>query len=192
MARASNRSQEQLQWDEEVDDGKLCCLVPGRVGSIFTRSPLLCKLLALHDTATLSLLHYFFVFAALGSPLLFKMGGNGHQRSESSTDSFVCVSEETGLEGEGPPSRDVAESESWEQLGSDLGSSGSRNSRAKLSEEDEGSGGGGGGGGGGGMENLLKEKESLLRSIEMITEKDIKGKPEDADSSSSDWEKWDD
>ena len=141
-----------------------------------------------HITVTL-----FFILPALGSPLIFKMGGNGgHQRSESSTDSFVCVSEEAGLEGEGPPSRDVAESESWEQLGSDLGSSGSRNSRAKLLEEDESNGGGGGGGG---IGNLLKEKEALLRSIEMITEKDIKGKPateEDAESSSSDWEKWND
>lgn len=144
MARASNRSQEQLQWDEEIDD-------------------------------------------VIGSPLVFKVEGCGqHQRSGSSTDSFVCISEETGLDGEGAcPPGDMG---SWEQVGSELGtgsrSTGSTSSRVKLSEmgEEEGNGGG--------LGNLLKEKESLLRSIEMIT--DIKERTGEDNSSSSDWENWDD
>ena len=41
MARASNRSQEQLQWDEEVEDGKLShrCLVEIEVFGPIVRSP---------------------------------------------------------------------------------------------------------------------------------------------------------
>lgn len=111
---------------------------------------------------------------------MFKV--EGHQRSGSSTDSFVCVSEETGLEGEGPLSRDT---DSWEHVGSELGGSGS--SRAKLSEMGEVESNGESNGGGG---NLLKERESLLRSIELLTE-NKKGEDR-GDSSSSDWESWED
>ena len=47
MARAANRSQEQLQWDEEVD-GKLC---PYRVAvgiGIFSWDPHLCVYLTMY------------------------------------------------------------------------------------------------------------------------------------------------
>lgn len=119
--------------------------------------------------------------------MVFKVEGCGHQRSESSTDSFVCVSEETGLEGEGPLSRDT---DSWEHVGSELGGSGSRDSRAKLSEMGEVESNGESNGRGG---SVLKERESLLRSIELLTEnKDAKGREEDGDSNSSDWESWED
>lgn len=118
-------------------------------------------------------------------PVVFKVEGCGHQRSESSTDSFVCVSEETGMDGECPASnRDVADSESWEQLGSELGGC-SRDSRAKLSEiGDEDA-----------ALSAQKERQSLLRSIELITDGDVKEAQkngDDVESSSSDWEKWDD
>ena len=124
--------------------------------------------------------HDLFSFgdAVVGSPVVFKV--EGHQRSESSTDSFVCVSEETGLEGEGPLSRDT---DSWEHVGSELGGSGS--SRVKLSEMGEVESNGESNG------NLLKERESLLRSIELLTESKKKGE-DGEDSSSSDWESWED
>lgn len=120
----------------------------------------------------------------IGNPVVFKVEGCGHQRAESSTDSFVCISEETGPEGERPPSRSTADTDSWEHLGS----SGSRDSRAKLSEMGEAESNGEGGNGG--ARNLLKE--SLLRSIELLTDKDVKGRAEDGDSSSSEWENWED
>lgn len=125
--------------------------------------------------------------------MVFKVDNCTHQRSESSTDSFVCVSEETGLEGEVPPLRDVVDTESWEHLGSELGGSGSRDSRAKLSElgevvvvEEESSG-----------DILQRERRSLLHSIEFITRSSSKdeqnGKEkEEEDSNSSDWENWED
>lgn len=125
-----------------------------------------------------------FSLAVIGTPgpVVFKVEGCGHQRSESSTDSFVCVSEETGLDGEGPAfNRDVADSESWEQVGSELGGC-SRDSRAKLSEMGEEDGGGLGG---------LKE-QSLLQSIELITDRDVKEIQRSGDDADSDWEKWDD
>lgn len=101
----------------------------------------------------------------------------------------MCVSEETGLDGEAPTStRDVADTESWEQLGSELGGCTSRDSRAKLSEmgEEEACAGGAG---------LQQKAQALLQSIEILTEKDVKESQkngDDVDSSSSDWEKWDD
>ena len=116
---------------------------------------------------------------------MFKVDGCGHQRSESSTDSFVCVSEDTGLEAESAPSqtRDEPDTDSWEHLGSELGGSGSRNSRAKLSEmgeEDVASG-------------VLSQKEdqSILQSIEFIVAGDKDGKKA-GDNSSEEWEDWDD
>ena len=127
---------------------------------------------------------------------MFKVDNCTHQRSGSSTDSFVCVSEETGLEGEVPPLRDVVDTESWEHLGSELGGSGSRDSRAKLSElgevvaeeeEEESS-----------SDILQRERQSLLRSIELITrssskdEQNGKEKEDEDDSNSSDWENWED
>jgi hypothetical protein len=129
---------------------------------------------------------FFLSDVGISSPVVFKVEGSGHQRSGSSTDSFVCVSEETGLEGEGPlSSRDT---DSWEHLGSELGGSGSRNSRAKLSDMGEVESNGESNGG-----TLLKEREALLRSIELMTEgKEGKTRGEDGDSSSSDWENWED
>ena len=125
---------------------------------------------------------------------MFKVDNCTHQRSGSSTDSFVCVSEETGLEGEVPPLRDMVDTESWEHLGSELGGSGSRDSRAKLSElgevvaeEEESS-----------SDILQRERQSLLRSIELITrssskdEQNGKEKEDEDDSNSSDWENWED
>ena len=124
---------------------------------------------------------------------MFKVDNCGHQRSESSTDSFVCISEDTGLEAESVPSqtREEPDTDSWEHLGSDLGGSGSRNSRAKLSEmgeEDTASG--------------QKEDQSILQSMELIdaAEKIMNAKKrrspeevaEEKDSNSSEWEEWDD
>lgn len=119
---------------------------------------------------------------------MFKVEGSGHQRSESSTDSFVCVSEDTGLEAESVRSqshaRDEPDTDSWEHLGSELGGSGSRNSRAKLSEmgEEEATSGG---------VVSQKEKQSLLRSIELIVGADA-DQDSNKDSNSSEWEDWDD
>lgn len=131
---------------------------------------------------------FFGNFPVIGTPgpVVFKVEGCGHQRSESSTDSFVCVSEDTGLDGEVATSnRDVADTESWEQLGSELGGC-SRDSRAKLSEMGDGDSNGG----------LGDQKvQSLLQSIELITDGDVKETQkngDDVESSSSDWEKWDD
>lgn len=119
-----------------------------------------------------------FFSTVIGNPVVFKVEGCGHQRSESSTDSFVCVSEETGLDGEGP------RSESWEHLGSDIGGSGSRDSRAKLSEMGEEDTNGG-------PSNLLQKEQSILQSIELIGDKEKGGRAEDVDSNSSDLENWD-
>ena len=100
------------------------------------------------------------------------------------------MSEETGLEGEAATSHrgDVADTESWEQLGSELGGY-SRDSRAKLSEmgeEEEGVGG------------QKEQCQAFLQSIELLTgSKEMQKNGEekngdDVDSNSSDWEKWDD
>ncbi len=139
-------------------------------------------------------LHVYIVFpchAVIGKPLVFKVDGCGHQRSESSTDSFVCVSEDTGLEAESVRSQphDEPDTDSWEHLGSELGGSGSRNSRAKLSEMGEEDAANG----------VLSQKEnqSILQSIELIVSADAARKEkkegaEERDSNSSEWEDWDD
>ena len=133
--------------------------------------------------------------AVISKPLAFKVDVTGHQRSESSTDSFVCVSEDTGLEAESVPSqtRDEPDTDSWEHLGSELGGSGSRNSRAKLSEMGEEDAAAAAAAANGILSQ--KENQSILQSIEIIVGADKDGKEkggEERDSNSSEWEDWDD
>lgn len=127
----------------------------------------------------------------ISNPLLLKAVTSDHQRSESSTDSFVCVSEETGLEGEHSPPRGAADTESWELLGS--GVSGShRSSGVRLSEigeeEDVKKG----------LDRLFKKHGSPLQvsDEEVVDIEACKGTGEkeegEVGSNSSDWEKWDD
>ncbi len=111
---------------------------------------------------------------------MLKVESSGHQRSESSTDSFVCVSEETGLDGERPPSLRGIDSDSWEQVGSESGGC-SRDSRTRLSEIGE-------------EEAIKGPGLEGLENVELGTEKETKesDSKEDVDSNTSDWEKWDD
>ena len=126
----------------------------------------------------------------IGNPLLLKTETSSHQRSESSTDSFVCVSEETGLEGERASSRDVAESESWEHVGgSESVGSGSHDSGGRVSEIEEKEGVKEV------LDELLQKEQSPLECTDVEPDKGSKSGKEregDGDSNSSDWENWDD
>lgn len=135
--------------------------------------------------------HFYNVnFVVVGSPLKLKVD-NSHQRSGSSTDSFVCISEDTGAEGERPPSRGTGTG-SWEQVENESGlrSHGSSSKFSEVGEEDSG------------LDRFLKRNQSLLRNISDIelappnkdiqAEEDDKKAEEDAVSNSSDWENWDD
>ena len=139
---------------------------------------------------------YFFVVvvSVISNPLLLKAVTSGHQRSESSTDSFVCVSEETGLESERSPSRAAADTESWEHIGSG-GSGGesheSSGGRASDVEEEDVKKG---------LDRLFKKHGSPLQcSEEDLTDLGVSktaaegtGTEGETECNLSDWEKWDD
>ncbi len=123
-----------------------------------------------------------------------KAAASGHQRSESSTDSFVCVSEETGGGSERSPSRAVtaADTESWEHVGGSGASHESPDGRASDVEGEEDLEKG--------LDRLFKKHGSHLQcSEEDLTELD-NGKTTtkrtiqdgETESNPSDWENWDD
>ena len=130
-----------------------------------------------------------FGLTVISNPHLLKPTTSSHQRSESSIDSFVCVSEETGLEGEHSSLKGIADTESWEYLGS--GESGSHESSgARLSEigeeEDVKKG----------LDRLFKKHGSPMQGSDEDDRVDL-GICKEADegevgSNLSDWEKWDD
>ena len=93
------------------------------------------------------------------------VAGPGHRRSESSSDSFVCVSESATNEGE----RGLLEQETWEVV--DGGSSPQSQSSPKQSKEDFD------------IDDLLEED-----TAEVTDEADKTLE----DSNSSDWEDWND
>jgi len=130
----------------------------------------------------------------MSNPLLLKATMSGHQRSDSSTDSFVCVSEETGAGSERSPSvaaGGTVETESWEHVGSGM-SAGSRESAERRSSDiDE--------------EDVKKDLDILFKkhgSPLQCSEEDLTdlgdGKSAvdrnegETECSLSDWEKWDD
>lgn len=124
------------------------------------------------------------------NPLLLKTVASSHQRSESSTDSFVCVSEETGLEGERSSLKGTADTESWEYLGS--GVSGSHESSgirlSEIGEEEDVKKG---------LDRLFKKHGSPMQGSDEDDTVDLRACKEaeeegEVGSNSSDWEKWDD
>ena len=118
------------------------------------------------------------------NPLLLKAEFALHQRSESSTDSFVCVSEETGGE-EAIRSRSMVDTESWEHVGSEPGGSGSQDYESRTSEigeEDVKER----------LDKLLQKEPSPLQSMDAELDGEQEGGKKEADSNSSDWEDWDD
>ena len=103
----------------------------------------------------------------------------GHHRSESSSDSFVCVSESATNEGERGVSQDPAEPESWEMVGGDLrGSPRSPASQNKNKEENFD------------IEDLLGD-DTPVAIATGDGDKNLKGQGA-AEDSNSDWENWDD
>ncbi len=139
----------------------------------------------------------------LSQPILKPDGG--HQRSESSSDSFVCISEATSNNDahiDQAPSQDP---DTWVYLGSENGHSGQQSpqqkeeERAKLVAEiqhltlsddlneetrEASDGSGGGGGEGGGVVGEKGERGAGKR-------KDGEGEGGGGESG-SDWENWDD
>ena len=108
------------------------------------------------------------------SPLL-KLEPDGHHRSGSSSDSFVCVSEETG---ERAPSQEVNDSESWVCL--------SEISQAVPQEDVDV---------GGVVEILDAELDNCSGSGsngERLPGDEKVPTPGEQDSGGSDWENWDD
>lgn len=103
----------------------------------------------------------------------------GHQRSESSSDSFVCVSESATNEGE-RMSQEPVESESWELVGRDSrespGSPKSPTTQNKNKEENFD------------IEDLLGDDTPVAVATD---DKNQKGQGA-AEDSNSDWENWDD
>ncbi len=97
----------------------------------------------------------------------------GHQRSESSSDSFVCVSESATNEGDRGMSQDPLEQETWEVVD---GSSPlqSQSSPKQASEDFD-------------IDDLLEEDEEnpTVEGCEADADKTL-------EDSNSDWEKWDD
>ena len=139
--------------------------------------------------------HCSLVTASELSPPLLKPDG-GHQRSESSSDSFVCISEATSNNDthiDRAPSQDP---DTWVYLGSENGHSGQhspqqKEERAKLVAEiqhlalsddfDEETLEASDGGGGGGVVGEKRERDEGKR-------KDGEGEG----GGDSDWENWDD
>lgn len=105
----------------------------------------------------------------------------GHQRSESSSDSFVCVSESATNEGDRGMSQEPTEPDSWEMVGRDSrespGSPKSLASQNKNKEEFD-------------IEDLLGEDTPAVIAADGGQENQ---KDQDiAEDSNSDWENWDD
>lgn len=129
------------------------------------------------------------------NPNTLKLAVPGHQRSDSSTDSFVCVSEETGGGSERSPSRAVtaADTESWEHVGESGGSHESPGGRASDVEEEEEDIEKG-------LDRLFKKHGSHLQCSEEDLTELGNGKtatkrtlPDgETESNPSDWENWDD
>ena len=111
---------------------------------------------------------------------------SGHQRSDSSTDSFVCVSEETGAGSERSPSVAAGgTADSWEHVGSGMSAGSHESAEGRSSDIDEDVKKD--------LDRLFKKHGSPLQcSEEDFTDLGDGKSAAETECNLSDWEKWDD
>ncbi len=106
---------------------------------------------------------------------MLKPDATGHERSESSSDSFVCVSESATNDGERGISQDPLDQETWEVVDGGSPPPQSQSSPKQASEDFD-------------IDDLLEDDAA---AVEGSSEADADN-DKTLEDSNSDWEKWND